>query len=375
MLLILLPVIVPFFQSFGISMAQIFQLQGVFALSVMLFEIPSGYIADLWGKKRCLVVGGILNGVGYSWLLFADTFWEFVLFEFLMGAAAALYSGADVALLYDSIQNQIDRKHEGQKLVGGMIASRSFAEAGAAAINSLILMVASINNLLYVQIFAGWLPFLIALSLDDPHMKPKIHSHFGRFKKIVVELFAGSKMLRLICLNMVLWGMASFYAVWLFQKYWQEHGIPLAYFGWLWASYNLTVALSSRLAHRLERRIGTRTVLILIGVLPIFGYLGMYVGAGIWGIAAGFLFQLGRGFHQVILKDALNQRIAGEFRATINSVVSFGFRSTFFLTGPLVGLSIDYLTLSPTLLLLAAFFALLFLILFMPLLGELNGHR
>ena len=53
---ILMPIIVPFFQSRGLNMAQIYQLQAIFAFFVLVCEVPSGYFSDLFGRKISLIL-------------------------------------------------------------------------------------------------------------------------------------------------------------------------------------------------------------------------------------------------------------------------------------------------------------------------------
>ena len=79
------------------------------------------------------------------------------------------------------------------------------------------------------------------------------------------------------------------------------------------------------------------------------------------------VFFVCRGFGAVILRDALNRRVSGEFRATANSLASFGFRGAFALTAPLVGGALDLWGLKTTLLLLAAASFGIFLTLILPL--------
>ena len=47
--LVIMPIAVPFFQSKGLSMQDVFSLQALFALVVLVTEVPSGYVADLVG--------------------------------------------------------------------------------------------------------------------------------------------------------------------------------------------------------------------------------------------------------------------------------------------------------------------------------------
>lgn len=366
MLLILLPIFIPFLGDRGLSMEQIFQLQAIFALSVLIFEVPSGYIADLWGRKNCLILGGICNGIGYSFLFWGQGFWDFVLYEILLGAAASMYSGADVALLYDSLEELEYSERDKHRSVGNILASRSFAEALAAVINSLLLIVGTFHDVLVVQVICGWFPLLIALSLKEVRVKTEIKGHFENFKEIGRQLFLDSKILRYISLTMTIWGMSTFYAVWLFQKYWQQQSVDLVWFGALWALYNITVAITSKLTHFIEHKFGSVSLLLLMGLLPILAYFSMAFFTGVLGIVGGLLFQVARGIHQVSLKDALNRRIPSNFRATANSIMSFGFRGTFLLTGPAVGWGVDNYGLENTLYALGFIFLGLFLVIITP---------
>jgi len=69
----------------------------------------------------------------------------------------------------------------------------------------------------------------------------------------------------------------------------------------------------------------------------------------------------------VVLRDALNSRVPGEFRATANSLASFGFRGAFVLTGPFVGHLLDLWGMDVALLLLAVATLVIFVSLILPL--------
>jgi hypothetical protein len=48
-----------------------------------------------------------------------------------------------------------------------------------------------------------------------------------------------------------------------------------------------------------------------------------------------------RGLGLVVLRNALNSRVPSRFRATANSLASFGFRGAYVLTAPIVGAVLD----------------------------------
>ena len=98
--MVIIPVAVPFFASKGLDMQAVFTLQAIFALVIVLCEVPSGYIADVLGRKLTLVVGAFFYGVGNSLLVVADGFWGLAAFELCLAIGASLVSGADLSLIH-----------------------------------------------------------------------------------------------------------------------------------------------------------------------------------------------------------------------------------------------------------------------------------
>lgn len=340
MFLVIIPVIVPFLQDHGLDMREVYLLQSVFALTVVILEVPSGYVADLIGRRRTLLIAGLLNGVGFGVLATASSLSGFVAFEILVAIGASLYSGTDVALLYDTreaLGDHGDAGHDlGRKILWGQTGETVASLLGGALVFVHVMLPAWANAV------TAWIPFVLALGIvEPPRARLDPARHLDNFRRIHRALFAHSRMLTLVMANLVAYGLATLLAVWAFQGYWRSHDIPLAAFGVLWAAYNLTVALVARGASGVEARLGPVASVLLIAALPVVGYLGMGLGGTVVGIVAGFAFQVGRGLTQVILRHALNTRVPGELRATANSVSSLGVRLAFAMLGPLLGGVID----------------------------------
>ena len=60
-----MPIIVLFFQEHGLTLTEIMLLQSIYSLSVAFFEIPSGYMADLFGRKHTIVMSTFFSFMGY----------------------------------------------------------------------------------------------------------------------------------------------------------------------------------------------------------------------------------------------------------------------------------------------------------------------
>jgi MFS family permease len=380
--MVVVPVFVPLLQGHGLSMTQVLQTQALFALTIALCEVPSGYLADLWGRRNAILVGSGLNALGFFSLLWADSFVDFLLYEFLLGIGFSLISGADLALLYDT---EVYLREKG--LRGGAGASKSLSrliavEAGASGVAGIVagvLLLWSMDAVVVVQAFTGFAPFLLALLLvEAPRPAGAAEAsagHGANARRIVDMLLFGKPVVLWTAFAIAVFGLLAVYVFWVYQKYWELQGVPLPWFGYIWAAFALTVSASARFSESLEQRLGYRKVLVLIAVLPILGLLGMAFGVGWWGVACGFAIQVSRGLSMSLFYEALNRRVPGEFRATVNSLVSLGVRSIFIVTGPVLGMALDQHGMQPTLLGLVALFTPLMGLVLVPLVVRIRREQ
>ncbi len=349
MFLILMPVIVPFFKSLGLKDGEVFLVQAIFSGAVAVLEVPTGYVSDLLGRKRTLILAGLLHGVAFTMLPLIHGFNGVVAYEIVAALAVSLYSGTDVALQYDSME-ALGESEGRRKGLGQRLFWMQSGETIAALVATWLVFSGGLGTVAFWNAVVGWFPFIASLFLIDVEIKRMgRNSHRENFGRIVHELFRVSPAVRGVLWNLIAYGLATLFAVWVFQGYWEALGVPLFYFGFVWAGYNLVVALVGRYAHAIERMLGTLWTHRAIAFLPVAGYFGMawMYGAGrgtVWlvaGVAVGLTFQVGRGLTQVILKDELNVRVPPEMRATANSISSLGVRIAFVPLGPLFGYLID----------------------------------
>lgn len=362
--MVVLPVFVPLLQGHGLSMSQVLQTQALFALTIALCEVPSGYLADIWGRRPALLLGSALNALGFLSLLWADSFVDFVVYEVILGVGFSLLSGTDLALLYDTevyLQNRALPGGAGPGKSLSRLISLEAAASGIAGVTASLLLLWSLDGVIIAQVCAGFLPLLLAFSLVEVPRARSEGSHRDNMRHIVELLLFGKPVVLWTAFAIAVFGLLAIYSFWIYQKYWELQAVPLEHFGYIWAGFALAVSVAARFSGALEQRLGTRGLLCLIAVLPLAGLLGMALGSGWMGVLCGLLIQLSRGVSMSLFYEALNSRVPGDFRATVNSLVSLGVRAIFIVTGPALGYALDSLGMRSTLLLLLA--------LFVPLLG------
>ncbi|MCX2981578.1 MFS transporter [Halieaceae bacterium IMCC14734] len=364
--MVVIPVFVPLLQGYGLTMSEVLQTQALFAMTIALLEVPSGYIADLWGRKQALIIGSLANAGGFLWLLGADSFFDFMLYEFILGVGISLISGADLALLYDSeteLQALGDREAGPGRSLSRLISIEAGASGVAGIVASLLLVWADMAILLAVQAVVGLLPFCLAWRLQEARRPPSENGHADNARHIMELLLFGRPVVLWTVIAIVCFGLLGLYSFWVYQKYWELNGVPVVWFGYIWAAFALTVSVAARYAGVIEQRLGWRNLLLVTAILPLFGLLGMALSGGWYGVLFGFAIQASRGLSLTLFYEALNSRVPGEFRATVNSLVSLLVRSVFIVSGPLLGFLLDSWGMRSTLLLLVCVFAPLFLLL------------
>jgi predicted MFS family arabinose efflux permease len=331
-----IPTIVLFYEHYGLDIEQIVLLKTILSLSILVLEVPSGYLADLWGRKACLVVG---SGVWVaSWLIYCTgtSFTEFAIAEILAGVAGSLISGANTALGYDTLI-QLGREQHYQVWEGRLGAIAGIAEAVCGIIGAAI---ASINLVypFYLQTLCLVIYFGLALTLVEPEYHQAIAQtqKLDRLKDIIVDVYKRPKLRWLILLSSI-FSSASFLIVWLSQDYLQQLNIPIQTFGWAWAIFHLGMSLASINSHYLQRLLGIKRALLLLIIILATSYICLGSISQVWGLVLILSIYLVRGFCSPLILNAINQQIASSVRATILSLNSLVFRIAFAVIAPLIG--------------------------------------
>lgn len=371
--MVLIPVFVPLLQGYGLSMSQVLQTQALFALTIAVCEVPSGYIADIWGRRNAVILGSILNAFGFFSLLWADTFVDFLIYEFVLGVGFSLISGADLALLYDTeVYLQAIGKGSGTGKSLSRLISIEAAASGIAGIVAAVLLIWSLDWVIWVQAFTGFMPFILGLLLVEPPRPVSRVNHRQNARQLVGMLLFDKPVVCWTIFAISVFGLLAVYVFWTYQKYWELQGIPLGQFGYIWAAFALTVSLTARYAGALEKKLGYKNLLIVVAILPLLGLLGMALGKGWLGVMCGFAIQASRGLSMTLFYSALNRRVAGDFRATVNSLASLGVRAIFIITGPVLGYLLDTQGMTNTLLGLVLIFTPLMCLVLVPLVIQIR---
>jgi MFS family permease len=353
--MLFMPYIVPFYNSNNLDMHQVMILQAVYSVSIVALEIPSGYLADVIGRRRTLMLGAVLGTVGFCIYSFSYGFLGFLMAELVLGFGESFISGADSALLYDSLLD-IRKEKEYIKYEGRMVSLGNIAEASAGIVGGFIALVGLRANF-YVQTGIAFLAIPAAILLVEPEHHHRLKSYTFRTILDVVRnsLFINPELRTNIFLSAVI-GTATLTMAWFAQPYFSHVGLPLSLYGLLWTLLNLTVGLAAMTAYRVENRLGPRRTVLALSLLIPAGFLALGGIGSLPGLAVLFLFYIVRGIATPVLKDYINRLTDSSVRATVLSVRNFVIRLCFVLVGPAMGMITDHKGLPAALLFGGIFF-------------------
>lgn len=157
------PFIILFFLDKGLSFTQIGLLIGFRELAINLLEIPSGAIADLFGRRRSMMLSFSAYIIAFAIFGFSQFYWHFFIAMFFFAIGEAFRTGTHKAMIFTWLRIQ-GRTDEKTRVYG---YTRSWSKIGSAV--SVILATVFVlwtNNYSYVFFFAivpyalGFLNFL-----------------------------------------------------------------------------------------------------------------------------------------------------------------------------------------------------------------------
>lgn len=352
-LLILGPILVLFLIAKGLNFTEIMILQSIASISVILFEVPTGAVADKVGRKVSLIFGSILWSISLLTYILGESFLIFAFAEIIFSLGATFKSGADTALIYDTLKN-LNKEGEFQRIEGH---ARSFA-LYAQAVGSVIAgFVYEVNIFLPMIISIGFMliTIIITLGFKDPPIildnKRSFYQYYQQIKESGRFIIGHEKIKALILYSMVFF---IFYRTgfWYFQPYMEGVDIPVKYFGVIFFIFNIIAAITSKRSYKIMEKTKPRT-LTFMSLLMIVSFILMSL-IHVWiGVFAILLQQMARGLYRPALNKYMNKHIPSEQRATILSFQSLTNNIVVAIAFPFMGILIDHLNVFKTHLLLS----------------------
>jgi len=354
------PVMAILFLDLGLSMEQYALLNVAWAAAIVLLEVPSGAMADLVGRRWLVIFSSCLMLLEMGIFAFTPTgnitllFWLFLLNRVVSGAAEAAASGADEALVYDSLK-LAGRENEWPKVLGrlarwqsggffvAMILGAAIYDAswvnktlGWFGINSQLSAADTVRMPVYLTLVSAVLAIIAALRLYEPPMpKDKQVSAGAAF----IEVMAAGRWILAtpLALFVILATICNDSFVRLFltigTQYYRLIDIPEAVFGIIGSTFALLGYAAPPIANRL---IATKKPALTFGVVSLTTFAGLWglqLMIPAWGLVFPMLLGLGMSVMGFATSYYLNQLAEPSRRATILSFRGLSINLTYGMVG------------------------------------------
>ncbi|MFT4900837.1 MAG: MFS family permease [Lentimonas sp.] len=353
------PVYALLFLDYGLTLAQFGLLNAVWAVTIVLLEVPSGALADTVGRRNLLIIAGVCMVLEMAVLLVAPIgggmglFILFLINRILSGAAEAAASGADEALAYDSLKaaglegrwgHVLERVQRDTSLAFFFAMMIGAAVYDPQMINALLLFLGLPAQVEAVQLiklpillsfFSGLIVLWMALRMQEPTVSARLGVRATLLQSWQQSIAAGkwiwgtSLAFGIILAAMILDSVVREFLT-LASQYWKVIDFPVASFGLIGSGMALMGLFVPRLARLMTEKSTPLKNFIYTVSAVLVGLCGLGFAIPYWGIIPAIFLYASIQLTSFFVSRYLNEMAPSEQRATI---LSFRGLSTNFAYG------------------------------------------
>lgn len=323
----------------GFSLVEIGLAESCFHVASLLFEVPSGVISDVFGRKKSLVMSQLMFVLSALCMAFADGLAGVCLALVLDAWGYNFASGAREALAYDSLKTA-GQEDAYMDFSAKELSIYRIGNASAILCAGLALRLGfRISYLLDAAL--GLIALMMACSLrevkaDEKQFTGSIASRIAAcFRESCGFLLGNLPAVAVMLLNALV-GAVSILTVFFLQAQLPRAGVGEAMLGPALFIISLGGAIGARLSARLHMKYAR--ALILCGCGAAFGAFCGVSSLPIVMCAGGFAANLCSDLLEVRTDALLNERFPSGQRSTLLSVASLVFSPVMIVLSPLAGL-------------------------------------
>lgn len=326
----LTPVYTLFLLRRGLDLFEVNVVFAVYLIVAFLFEVPTGAVADVFGRKASFVLSCVLRSVAFGLYWFADSFPDFIVAEFVDAIGTTLATGALDAWAVDGMR---DEGHDGNT---EKLFTRAFLWCRPFMVGAGVLGGYAADTDIGTPWILGAGCFattaLVALVLMRENRPPPGRPH-GVLAAWAATTRGGFVTVRANPQLAVLCALtaATAFAVMPAWHYWPARLADLSgtgtwVMGWVWALINVVSMFASAITPRLVARFAREHILavawIVRGSMLLMAALSSTFAPALAGVV---MMDAIYGLSEPMMQSWMNERVGSEQRATVLSVRSMSF--------------------------------------------------
>lgn len=330
----------------GYSLVEIGFAETVFHITSLLFEIPSGVLADLFGRKKMLLVSNIMKIIGNIVMIFSCNFFMVCTSLVFHAMNYNFSSGSGDALAYDSLRlNKNETYYE--KYVSNQLIIYRLCSGIATLCAGFALFIG--HKAAYgIDILIGTVQMCILMSLQEVRIRDdnsgNEENRIGSIRKELITCFIRSlsfmkkerkTIFLMLCNSFV--GAIDILLLFFLQAKLPEAGIPVWALGFALFFMEIGGVSGAKVILKCKK-LRYRSVFFITALLVLSGVIAEH--SGIYAIMAlgGFIAAFSDDALQVRTNTLLQDMFPSEQRATLISIESFTFSIIMIVMSPLAGI-------------------------------------
>lgn len=311
----------------AMSVTDIAVLLAIWSLFTIVFELPSGVLADRWNRRNMLAIAAALQGLCFTLWFFSHSFLMFAVGFVFWAIAGAFISGTEEGLTYDNLKCD-GNEEDFARVYGKARFCANMGTVTGVVSGGIIASFVNIESIALISAIICFVNVIIVLQIREKNyyserLDEESQEFFKTFQEAVIFL-KGNRGALISILFLVLFVSLG--------EYMDEfdalivHDFKLSN---IWVSVILTVrfvfiALGDILAPIIQKKItSVKQIFLFNGLACIF----LVMFTLVWHQYALFILGLGlmaMAITEILLVDALQNRINEEGRATVMSFYGMG---------------------------------------------------
>lgn len=338
----------------GLTNAEAFLANAFFTIGQVIFEVPTGMVADIRGRRTSYILGTLTLAASTllylgAWMVHAP-FWAWAISSILLGLGYTFFSGATEAWLVDAMAYS-EYKGEMESVfakgqAGSGIAMLAGSVAGGFIAQFTDLGVPYILRAAFLLVDFGVAIFFMRDWGFTPEKSVNLGADVRKLFATSVDVGLRRPAIRWIMLGAPFASGVGFYVFYAMQPHLLAlFGDPTAYSigGLMAAVFALTQIVGGLAAPLIRKLFRLRTTALLLGEVLSVGFLLLLGIAGNFWLAIGIVSLWGLLFSCVmpIRQAYLNRLIPSKQRATVLSFDSLMGSAGGIVTQPILGRAAD----------------------------------
>ncbi|MAG79215.1 hypothetical protein CMI40_02465 [Candidatus Pacearchaeota archaeon] len=348
MLFLLPPFSILYFREIGLSLTQIGFLASSSALAMILFEIPTGAIADIFGRKISVILGAFLSGIIVFSIFFFNEFYLILILFFFWGAFGTLMSGADEAWIVDLLKHKkrknliheyYTKRHSfisTSLLVSGIIGAILVKQFGLGIIWP---VTGGAMILTSFVLFFGKEYFV----KKKQHIKERTKELFSHTKKSINYSLKHQAILFLVIISVIMIFLNNLAGDITWYPFLQDLGLQEYWFGYLYSSLMFLGIFIPYFSKPLIKKLGgyKNYFFTILFLMMLFLFSVGFINTLIFALIVFLLFMSMYDFYIPINRIYFQNFIPGKMRATIGSFGNMVAALGVIIASPLAGFFAD----------------------------------